>query len=1133
MLTGTSIVQQIRSRLQATRRLFHRVELTAGLLSWLATAALFLTLLVGLESIFHLPSLERTIVVGVCSLSLFLSFAWFVLRPFLRVLNILPSKSDFDVAILVGNHFRAVQDRLANVLQIHDHLIRRGTPFSAELTEASLQDVWTALEPLDLRLAVSRAPVIKGRRLFLTAGLLPMIVLVSVFPSASLDSLSRLVHFQEDFAQPSRLILDVAPGNTEVVKNDDVPIAVRVRTATTGLSVDAADVRLRWRLTGQTAFESAPLHRDSAGLFRGTLRNLRSSTEYTVQADEVLSPLYVLTVLDRPVIRSFHVHLDFPRYTRIPPRVLDEFVGDVTALPGTIVNIRGQANKLLRAGSLRFSDATTLPLRIDGERFAAAFRLSRDLLYHIELLDRDSLSNLHPVAYRLTLVADSPPTIVLLQPGRDVDVAGSEPLHLMLRIGDDFGFSRLRLVYRLSQSRYEQPSPDFRFITIPLPASLPPQADIPYEWTLAPLNLVPEDVVEYYVEVFDNDEISGPKSARTKTYALRLPSLEEVFADVDTAHSRSLDNLQQALDDAQQLKQKLEAIQDDLRKNREIDWQQRQKASEISRQYRNLQQKLDQAEQSLQHMVDQTQQQQALSPETLEKYLELQQLFQELDSAELQRALQRLQQAMQNVNRDQLQQALQQLQFSEARFRQGIERTLNLLKRIQIEQKLDELRKRAADLTAAQQELEHQTSDSTGVRSSEDLGARQEDLRTSAAQLQEKSTDVQRRMEEFFTEMPGQDLAELNKSLTASNVPSQMHQAASQLQRGENREASQTQRSILQQLSNFSNGLQNVQQSLLQQQLQHTVNELRRATSGLLELSKRQEELKDLSSDAAANSPRLREDAQEQLGLRQALGRLMEQLSQLSQKSLAITPEMGRTIGKAFGHMQQALQALETRNGGGASQQQLEAMGSLNKAAMQTQSALQALMQGGEGAGGSLLQQLQGLAGQQMTINLKAQQLAEQLAGQRAAEAARLAAQQEVVRKSLEQLNREAQASADRQRLLGDLERIAQEMREVVRDLEQNDVNPETMQKQDRILSRLLDAARSMRERDYEKLRTSKPGTPFARRSPGQLDASSMQREDRLQEDLLKALEQGYAKDYEELIRRYFEALQKRAAATP
>jgi hypothetical protein len=256
------------------------------------------------------------------------------------------------------------------------------------------------------------------------------------------------------------------------------------------------------------------------------------------------------------------------------------------------------------------------------------------------------------------------------------------------------------------------------------------------------------------------------------------------------------------------------------------------------------------------------------------------------------------------------------------------------------------------------------------------------------------------------------------------------------------------------------------------------------------------------------------------------MNNVIKGLSELSQKSFAVTPEMGKAIGDALAHMNSAMQALDMRNGSTASQEQEQAMAALNRAAIQVQNALQAMMQGGGGGAGGLMQQLQRMAGQQMSINMQTQQLGE-MSQQQAAEAARLAKEQGAVRKSLEELNREAQQSGEQKKILGDLQKIAEEMNEVINNLGQNTVNSETMKKQERILSRMLDASKSMHERDYEKKRKAETGTHISRRSPDELDPNSLEGKSTMQEELLKALEQGYSKDYQELIRKYFEELEK------
>jgi len=163
----------------------------------------------------------------------------------------------------------------------------------------------------------------------------------------------------------------------------------------------------------------------------------------------------------------------------------------------------------------------------------------------------------------------------------------------------------------------------------------------------------------------------------------------------------------------------------------------------------------------------------------------------------------------------------------------------------------------------------------------------------------------------------------------------------------------------------------------------------------------------------------------------------------------------------------------------------------------------------GEGEGGQGGQGGQGLSPQQQS------------------EYQRLSNQQGAVRQNLEELAKEAKNSGDYSKLLGDLDKVAQEMKEVQSDLSQGNVNPETIRKQEHILSRLLDSQRSTRERDYEKRRKAEAGKTASHASPGDLDLTTQDGKNKMREELLRSLEGKYSKDYEDLIRKYFESLEK------
>jgi hypothetical protein len=1088
-----------------------------------------------IEQFFYLPVLVRTLAFWLIVATAVGLFLWFVLRPLLKLLHLLPQESNTQTAAKVGKAFPGINDHLVNILQLYNE--RQNTQlFSPALIDASFEDVWKEIEPINFADAVSFAPAKKMAKVlgFVLAG---AVLLPLISPQGFFGAANRLWHYAESFSAPPPFRLVVQPGNSEVVKGASVQVTIRLEPMSDDPKASLSNEQFPKQLlfvskpVGQVQFEERTLTANAAGLFTHQFSSLKSTTTYFVKAGDIVSDEYILSVIDRPMVKLLRLTLDFPAYAKLPSRQLDDNVGDVTALRGTRVAFTIESNKPLAEARLLFDDSTSTLLAVNGSKAAGTLALMKERRYTIHLKDEEGIPSADPIEYSLKLVPDAYPTAKIVFPGANMDIAENAQLNMLYHIADDYGFTSLRLAYRLIHSRYEQPWPDFRFVAVPLPSSIANEADIAHLWSLKELSLVPEDVISYYVEVFDNDNVSGPKSGRSETYILRLPSLEEVFADVDKAHEVSLEGMKEALKQAEQARKELEELQKDMKKNQQkMDWQQQKKAEEMLKKYEEIQKKMEAVNKTIEEMVKKMEKNETLSQETLEKYQELQRLMEELNSPEFAEAMKKMQQAMMQLNPEMMRQAMQQFQFNEENFRKSIERTLNLLKRIQIEQKVDEMVKRTEDLLKKQEELRKQTEQTNPSNKDKlnDLAQQQKDLKAQLAQLEKELAELQKKMEEFPAEMPLSEMQEARKDLEQAELERQMDQIAQELQQQQMQSAMQNQQNAMQKMGRFMQRMQQMKDAMRQNQQRQIVNEMRRALQNLLNLSKRQEEVKNRSRQLEPNSQQFRDNAQEQMEILRDLANVTQGLSQLAQKTFAITPEMGKAIGDAMRQMSQAMQSLDQRNGQQAGGQQEGAMGSLNEASQLLQGAMQGMMQaGGQGMGmAGFMQRLQQLTGQQQGINQGTQNL-QGMSQQQLAELGRLAAEQGMVRKSLEQLAKEAAQSGELSKMLGDLNKIAQEMREVQTDLAQGNVNPETLKKQERILSRLLDSQRSARERDFEKKRRAQTGTNVARKSPGEIDLSTQEGRNRLQQDLQKAMEEGYAKDYQELIKRYYEALEK------
>jgi hypothetical protein len=357
-----------------------------------------------------------------------------------------------------------------------------------------------------------------------------------------------------------------------------------------------------------------------------------------------------------------------------------------------------------------------------------------------------------------------------------------------------------------------------------------------------------------------------------------------------------------------------------------------------------------------------------------------------------------------------------------------------------------------------------------------------------------------------------------------------MQSSSQQMQQGDMKQAQKTQQQVMQDLAEMQKQMQKFKKDLLEGQKKQVMNAIKKSLNELLEISKEEEALKNQTKNYNQFSQQSRELAQKQANLQNDLMNVINQLYSLSQKSFAITPQIGKSIGSALAKMNQAISSLTERNTASAASQQTEAMSSLNQTAMQLQNSLKQMSdQGNQGGMQGMMQQLGNMASQQQGINQGMMPFGgdggSQLTPQQRAELSRLRGEQQAVKKSLEQLKDEADRFGNKDKILGDLDKISKDMQEVIENMKNQNVNDNTIQKQERILSRLLDAQRSMRERDFEKQRKSNTGQEFTRQSPKDIDLNSLEGKTKLQQDLLKAIEFGYAKDYENIIRKYFEAL--------
>jgi len=1068
------------------------------------------------ESLFYFSMKERTAIVFGFFVSVLLILAYLVYLFFGGKL-----KYNYGTtAKNIGEFIPEVKDELLDVLQLLEK--DKNNPF----VQKAFENLFKKIENIDFLSFIDKS-YIKKKSVWLIRIIIIFSIALFFFPSLFNASV-RLMKYDVNFTPPPKYSFIIVPGNTKITKGDNVTFSIEVK----GANIDA--LNFYYKFAEESEFRNVVLQKEQENVFKNKMLKITSSLEYFVKAEDIESEHYKINVVNKPLISSFELTINPPSYSKISQSVQKDN-GNIRAIKGTRVNVKLYSSKELNKAYLNFNDSIKIKLNITNSFAEGIFTLNQSGFYSMIIEDKQGNTNENPIKYGIELIADNLPEIEVVSPNKDINLPQDNKVAFILKIKDDFGFTKLSLNYKLNFSKFvaadelEKGKYKTQNIEIDLKKN---EQEVYYIWNLSPLMLAVEDVLTYHFEVFDNDNISGFKSVKSTEFTIRVPGLDEVFNDADKLQNEAEKKLTELYKEAEKLNKELDKISDLLKKDKkEITWEEKEQIKQAAEKFEELTAKTEDIKEKLAETQNKLEDKNLLSKETLEKYMELQKLMDELSNEEMQKALEKLNQVLNNMNRDKVQENLEDLKKNEDLFKKSIERTLNLLKRMKVEQKIDELTKRTEDLEQRQNELNEQTekSDLNNNTDKKELQKKQEDIAKDANKFEEELKKLQKEMEEL-KDMPKE---QMDKAVDESDK--QENEELSQeinkdLQENQKSSAMQKQKKLSKNMQQMNKMMQQMKESMQMQNQMQVYSDMLKLIDNMLYLSKEQEKLKNESANLPYNSQKFNDLSRKQSNIQRDMDMLSQQMNDLANKTFAISPEMGKALGEARMNMNSAMQSLQGKNGYAASQSQSKAMGNLNQAAMMMKSTLEQMMNQSGGQGGgmmSMMQQFKQLSQQQMSLNQQTMQMMQQQGMPDMQQMQRLAAQQEMIKKSLEELNKEAKETGQSKKLAAGTEKILNEMSEVISNMRtQKDIDENIIKKQDKILSRLLDAQRSINDRDFEKERESNSGRNKNQNSPENKNTQTSE-QDLIYNELMKSEKEGYSKDYEELIKKYYDELLK------
>ncbi len=1114
-------------------RFYYTEQIALHTIRFVAISLLVIFLFVGLNLLFEISNPVRWIFTG--SLLLWFGFySVYRIFPALREIFRPSPRGIYDTALRMGKAEEDVRDALVNYVQLYQD---RASIGSAKLKNLALEQLAGRFEHISFQ-GRRRFKNVPARLRILVPGSVALFVLYLIFPQAVTVSLKKIIYPWKNFREPLPVRVYNQTGDRLVLKNDPVVLSGRYEgVKPEKLFLVLIDSLVEKGENNTPGREKIILPVSSNREFHYQLKHVRSPFRYYFEARlnqprfrnrPAISEVGQILVRERPSVRNLQIKITPPSYTRLPVFLLPPNDGEISALMGSKVGVRIEADKQLSRAFILFSDSTHIPLKTVGHTATGEFTLKKNVNYTVHIFDSDSIGNDRPVEYSIYVLADEYPFAEIRQPGADVDLGDELSLPLFIEMHDDFGFSGLWLKGMVVRQGSSGDSTEFAF-KLPYKILEKGKGYSETMWDLTPFYLVPDDYIQYYVEIRDNDRVSGPKSYRTGSYIIRLPSLLEVLEQAEQVQEDRLEDIKDIARESKELKKKLEEISREMKKEKELDWERKQEIKQQVEQQKKALEKLNEIQKELEDLAQKLDRNSMLSPETLEKFFELQKMMEELATPELKEAMKKLQEALEKADPRQVQKALERFQFSVEQFEKNIERTYELFKRIQLEQKMDELVKLAEKITREQEEVNKKLEEKISPQEMDQLQKKEENLQKETDYLREKIDETNREYEKLMQEL-SEMLKQAGSFMDKEQLSRMMEQMQQQMSRGEQQQASQSGKQLQSQLDKLQQMLRKARENMMQQQKQELAEEMRKAMQDMLNVSFQQEELLKRSSKTNPASSQVNTIARRQSRLQQSTRQLIDQLIDISHKTFFLSPQMNQIMASVMNNIDKSITQLEGRNPRRASQYQRRAMAGYNRAMLSLQNSMQRMAQASSASGfQEFMQQLQQMAGQQGQLNQETLSLFQQQGSQgrlqlSASDLARLAAQQEMIRQSLENLS---EKMGNRRDVLGRLGELGQEMEEVVKQLKSQQLDRKVIERQERILSRLLDAQKSIREKEYSRKRIAEREKQVLAKSPPELRRNLLQKEDRLRKELMESLREGYSPEYREYIKRYFENLSR------
>ncbi len=1024
-----------------------------------------------------------------------------------------------QAAEIIGNHFDEVKDKLINVLQLE----HKAASSNNQLLLASIDQKSLELKPVPFAGAIDFNENKKHLK-YLFIPLLLLLGISIVSPKILTEGTDRLVNHNEYIAPTAPFNMLVNNENLQVLKNKDFELNIAV-----------AGNQLPEKLYLEFDGNKYPLSKTDKRNYTYTFKNVQNNKDFKLYASGFYSDEYELAVIPNPILTDFSVQLDYPKYLNKPAETLKN-TGDLVLPEGTKIKWAIQAED---ADYLYFVVAdSSEQLKSFGTQFYHEKIATSNLGYAI-IPSNSFVEFGDTVQYGLQVVTDKFPAISV---NEKKDSTNDNRLYFRGEITDDYGFSGLTFNYRIVNKIDSLPNRN-KLQSVAIPYNSANTVDEFFHfWNLEALNINPGDEIAYYFEVWDNDGVNGRKSAKTSLKTFKSKTIDERNADASKSNKEIKKNLSESISEAKQIKKDLEDLKKNLSEKKKVGYEEKEKMKELLEKQKELEKKVNEIQKENEKNNNQKSEYKQYSEEMLQKQEQLQKLFEELMTDEMKEMMEQLQEMMEKMDKNMMEEEMDKMEMSNKDLEKELDRSLELFKQMEFEQKLEDVKSKLEELSEKQNDLAKDTEDKK--KGNEELKKEQEELNKEFDEVK-KELDELEKMDEELENPNGMEDSKKDQE----EISEDMQNSSEQLEKKKNKKSSESQKDAAKKMNEMAQKM-----AAMQAQAQNDgedMDALRQLLDNLLHLSFEQEDLMENYKSMNRKSPEYVAITQRQKKLKDDAKMIEDSLFALSKRVVQLESTINKEIAAINNNMEKTIGFMAERQTPMAAARQQYVMTSINNLALLFDEALQQMQMqaqqkpgkgscskpGGKGQpkpGMGSVSKMQKQLQKQLEAMKKAMEQGKKPGGKKPGQKpgesegqgvgmpggkgmseslAKMAAQQAKIREELNKLKNGKNGAG--------INGLSKMMEQNETDIVNKRITQQTINRQKEILTRLLESEKAEREREWDDKRESKEGKELEKGNPELFFEYNKLKEQEV--DLLKTTPPNLNNFYKQKVSQYFQ----------